>query len=263
MIRMLENPLEYPKTCRYEQFIALDDEKSPANGFSEKKKNYSECSMQVEIFTSSSSHMHDKGSNKAYFTEDVSTLGFNNCLAEAWGTTLSGNVLIPLEEVPFHSNGLGVQTLYEKDAGSASDLLLTIYNYFVLPSLSYLLEEGCTNQLTGDSSQSTMLQPCKSIISPAKEFEAKLARDICDAKMDARYDVSSFTSSSPLNVPAVQLCAIMFGILLSLKYQIGYLSKCSDQSYEGFERYANNEWKWQQLNSLPPRPPECQARPTR
>jgi len=35
---MLENPLEYPKTCRYEQFIALDDEKSPANGFSEKKK---------------------------------------------------------------------------------------------------------------------------------------------------------------------------------------------------------------------------------
>lgn len=219
--------------------------------------------MQVEIFTGSTSHMHDKGSNKAYFTEDVSTLGFNNCLAEAWGTTLSGNVLIPLEEVPFHSNGLGVQTLYEKDADSASDMLLTMYNYFVLPSLSYLLEEGCTNQLTGDSSQSTMLQPCKSIISPAKEFEAKLARDICDAKMDARYDVSSFTSSSTPYVPVVQLRAIMYGILLSLKYQIGYLSKCSDQSYEGFERYANNEWKWQQLNSLPPRHPECHARPTR
>ena len=110
MKRMLENPLEYPQTCRYEQFIALDDEKSPANRFSVKKKNYSECSMQVEILTGSSSHMHNKGSNKAYFTEEFSTLGFNNCLADVWGTTqFSGNVLIPLAELPFHSNGLGVQ----------------------------------------------------------------------------------------------------------------------------------------------------------
>jgi len=138
---MLENPLEHPKTCRYEPSIMLDDEKSSANRFSDTKKNYSECSMQVDIFTGSTSHMHDKGSNKAYFTEDVSTLGFNNCLAEVWGTTqFSGNVLIPLEEVPFHSNGLGVQPPDQKDTGSASDKLLTIYNYFVLPSLSYLLE---------------------------------------------------------------------------------------------------------------------------